>query len=142
MCFRVPFVLYTVCETLSVDSTLNCVSSHIARSDFLLCRRGRSMPSPLRSNQSQPPWLGLGVNPTSRIYLLERNTRASVYVSHDAPPWIVVKCGGWFFVWSCVVVILSCVIWCCSSRVFVCVTCFSSHIHSEPGLMHVVSVNS
>ena len=42
------------------------------------------------------------------------------------PPSIVVKCGGWFFVWSFVVLFLPCVVWCCSCRVVVCVTCFSS----------------
>jgi len=38
-----------------------------------------------------------------------------------APPSIVVKCGGWFFVWSFVVLCVSCVVWWCSCRVFVCV---------------------
>ena len=35
--------------------------------------------------------------------------------------------GWWFFVWSFVVLfwscVVSCVVWCCSYRVFVCVTC-------------------
>jgi len=38
-----------------------------------------------------------------------------------APPSIVVKWGGWFFVWSFVVVFLSCVVRWCSCYVFVCV---------------------
>jgi len=29
--------------------------------------------------------------------------------------------------WSFVVLFLSCVVWCCSCRVFVCVTCFFSY---------------
>jgi len=40
---------------------------------------------------------------------------------------IVVKCGGWFFVWSFVVLFWSCVVVWCSCCVFVCVICFSSH---------------
>ena len=54
-----------------------------------------------------------------------------------APPSIVVKCGfsvgGWFFVWSFVVLFLSCRVLCCSCCVFVCVTCFSSYkIYPSP----------
>jgi len=32
----------------------------------------------------------------------------------------LLKCGGWFFVWSFVVLFWSCVVWCCSCHVFVC----------------------
>ena len=45
------------------------------------------------------------------------------------------KCGGgWFFLWSFVVLFLflSCRVLCCSCCVFVCMTCFSSYTkHSE-----------
>jgi len=40
---------------------------------------------------------------------------------------IVDQCRGWFFVWSFVVLFLSCDVWCCSCRVLVCETCFSSY---------------
>ena len=43
------------------------------------------------------------------------------------PPSIVVKWGGWFFVLSFVVLFLSYVLWCCSRRVFMYVTCCSSY---------------
>ena len=39
---------------------------------------------------------------------------------------------GCFFVWSFVVLFLSCVVWCCSCRVIVCVTCFSYYRSRAP----------
>ena len=36
--------------------------------------------------------------------------------------------GGGSSCGSFVVLFMSCVVWCCSCRVFVCVTCFSSHL--------------
>jgi len=68
-----------------------------------------------------------------------------------APPSIVVKCGGWFFVWSFVALFLSCRVLCCcgvvlvvscvvcSCCVFVCVTCFSSFTYSFQLSIHTAT---
>jgi len=59
------------------------------------------------------------------------SSNAEVVRTVAAPPSIVAQCGGgWFFVRSFVALFWSCVVWCCSCRVFVCVTCFSSNAPS------------
>ena len=49
----------------------------------------------------------------------------------SSPTLSLLSAGGWFFVWSFVVLCLSCRVLCCSCCVFVCVTCFSSQMHNS-----------
>jgi len=108
------------------------------------------------STPSTRPWLRLARSPGCRI----------VRIMHEfGPDWFgsfelieeedtcihtfnlrsVLSAGGWFFVWSFVVLFLSCRVLCCCGVVLVvcwvdlvvclCVTCFSSHLQLRPGFV-------